>query len=148
MIAVNGRVNPILDSIVSDSQKGFVPGKHIQDNGWFVQTAMAAKKRGTALVFLDFKGAYDTVDHELLLDGMAAKGFGPRIINMVRAGLSKAATRVKIGNVLSELIKMARGVRQGDPSATWEYDIICDIFVMLVEKYLSGVKLRGRSEKH
>ena len=73
-----------------------------------------ARGEATALVLLDQSAAFDTIDHDNLLDCLRKWfGVGGRCLDWFKSYLSDRTQRIKIGSVLSEARKLKFGVPQG-----------------------------------
>lgn len=79
--------------------------------------------KGTILVFIDFKKAYDMVDHDALLYKLKCIGVTERALDFLRALYSSSSTRVRVGQTKSEIIKLLRGCRQGCPGSPLFFDV-------------------------
>ena len=73
-----------------------------------------AKGEATAVVLLDQSAAFDTIDHDTLLDSLSS-WFGIRglVFNWLKSYLSDHVQRIKIGSILSDAKKLFYGVPQG-----------------------------------
>jgi len=67
----------------------------------------------TGIVFLDFKKAFDLVDHEILLQKLKCYRFDNPSLNWFRSYLSQRSQRVSIGNISSQTRIIHSGVPQG-----------------------------------
>ena len=64
-------------------------------------------------VFLDFRKAFDLVDHEILLHTLSLYRFSTNTIQFFRSYLSNRQQLVKVNNNCSELKTIRAGVPQG-----------------------------------
>ena len=65
------------------------------------------------MILIDLQKAFDTIDHEILLEKMIYIGFSEQVINWFRSYLSNRTFQVKIGKTLSDAGKLSCGVPQG-----------------------------------
>ena len=73
-----------------------------------------ARGEATAVVLLDQSAAFDTIDHDKLLDCLRKWfGVGGRCLDWFKSYLSDCTQCIKIGSVLSETSKLKFGVPQG-----------------------------------
>ena len=73
-----------------------------------------ARGEATAVVLLDQSAAFDTIDHDKLLDCLRKWfGVGGRCLDWFKSYLSDRTQCIKIGSVLSEARKLKFGVPQG-----------------------------------
>ena len=73
-----------------------------------------ARGEATAVVLLDQSAAFDTIDHDKLLDCLRKWfGVGGRCLDWFKSYLSDCTQCIKIGSVLPEARKLKFGVPQG-----------------------------------
>ena len=66
-----------------------------------------------AILFIDFKKAFDTIDHEILLSKVELYGFKGASLKLFRDYLSDRTQVTVINNVKSETSRIRCGVPQG-----------------------------------
>ena len=67
----------------------------------------------TGMILIDLQKAFDTIDHEILLEKMVYIGFSEQVINWFRSYLFNRTFKVKVGKTLSDAGKLSCGVPQG-----------------------------------
>ena len=67
----------------------------------------------TALVFLDFRKAFDVINHDLLLKKLSIYGVGNSTVGWFRSYLSERRQFVKLGKTISTQLPVIQGVPQG-----------------------------------
>ena len=67
----------------------------------------------TFLFFLDFKKAFDTVSHELLINKLGTHGLDERTINWFASYLHERTQYVKLNSKSSPQLTISYGVPQG-----------------------------------
>ena len=72
------------------------------------------KGEATAVVLLDQSAAFDTIDHDTLLDSLSSWfGVSGVVLDWFKSYLSDLIQYIKIGSILSEAKKLLYGVPQG-----------------------------------
>ena len=142
------RLNPILDSIISKAQLGFVPDRLIQEATHLTQLVQAyldETDEGGLLVFLDMEKAFDSVSWEYLIASMPAIGIGPKFtswVSMLYNEQSPPTRRVLINGVAGEPFKLGRGTAQGCPCSPILFLLVAETLTRMVEKE-GGSSYRG-----
>ena len=67
----------------------------------------------TSMILIDMESAFDTVDHDLLLQKLSAIGFSNHIIGWFKSYLSNQLFRVHLENCYSDTFNITCGVPQG-----------------------------------
>lgn len=121
--------------VVPSAQTGFIPKRDIRGNVVEAHLTLKRLSRGDkegAAVLLDFEKAYDRVDREYLFLVLAALGFGAAFILAMTILHACSTIVVCINNMLSNIIKVVSGVRQGCPIAPLLFAIATAPFLMLL----------------
>ena len=93
-------------------------------------------------MLLDVKGAYDSVEHQLLLDIIKHCNLPPGIIRLTLRTLTNITTRVQVNSQLSHTVHFYRGLRQGCPSAPWQWNCVNSLFVNLMQRHLEPIDVK------
>ena len=139
--ALSNKISDEIECIVGPTQFAFIRGRTIHSIGHALFSFLLCNKKDTAVVFLDVQGAYDTVPHTLLLDILKHCKFHPTVVKICEQSLTNITTQVRTNGVLSQTIPLHRGLRQGCPSAPWQWDLINTLFVKYVERGLHPIHI-------
>ena len=98
--------------------RGFLKGSRTQDN-IFILTGCIQKQLNLGnklfVAFVDFKKAFNYVNHNILFFKLIKSGLKGKCINVLRSMYSKIKARVKINSYLYDWIKDNCGTNQGGP---------------------------------
>ena len=104
------------DKFFVDNQNGFRQGKSTSsalakflDN--LITDLNGAKT--DVVAYLDFKKAFDTIDHTILLGKLKRCGMGDNLLKLLRNYLTNRQQRTKLFNTISDLNHISVGVPQG-----------------------------------
>ena len=113
---VYSNIKRSLNHIIIDEQHGFRPGKStVTSSVVFTNYLLDNIEKGgqVDVVFTDFKKAFDTVDHDLLINELDLLGIGDPLLSWLRSYLSNRQQFVKVNNCKSSLVNIPSGVPQG-----------------------------------
>jgi len=81
------------------------------------------KKQVTIVVFIDLKGAYDTVNHNLLLQKLQRIGISGKMLNYCKSFLYDRKLKVLYNGYISESKNVHKGIPQGSSISPLLFDI-------------------------
>jgi hypothetical protein len=117
---LTNRIAKILNRLISFQQSAFIKGRFILES---VVTAHEIihevhSKKSQGLVFkIDYEKAYDRVNLDFLYEILVGRGFGPKIIQMIKQVTQGGSVGVKLNDVEGDFFLTGKGLRQGDPLA-------------------------------
>lgn len=112
------RLQKVILQIIHRNQYGFIKGRSIQDClAWAFQYIHQCQtsKRLIVLLKLDFAKAFDTIEHEPMINNMKHMGFNDKWLSWIKCIFSSGRSSVLLNGVPGREFHCRRGVRQGDP---------------------------------
>ncbi len=122
-----GRMEECLPMIIHLSQTAYMKGWFIGMNIRFVQDAimdMVKNNKETVVLFLDFKKAFDSVNHLFMLTLLHHMGFPPLFVAWIMTLYKQVSSCIRHKNWLTESFYLGRGVCQGCPLSCHLFNLV------------------------
>ena len=87
------------------------------------------KQKNAIILLIDFKKAFDSIDHVFMHNALSLLGFGPDIIAWINFFFRNRNAQILMGGHMSNEIHLNQGVPQGDVISPY-------IFILMVELLL------------
>ena len=116
--SIANRLKTVLDSIISETQTGFLSGRYIGENTRLIYDIMNYSELNDIpglLIFIDFEKAFDSVSWNFLHKVIDFFNFGESIKRWIKTLYNETFSSVTQNCMLSNFFKIQRGCRQGDP---------------------------------
>lgn len=145
---VANRMKNKLDYEIAEEQAGFRPSRGTRDQIFNVKMIMEkyrAHNKDLFMTFIDYKKAFDSVNHGKLWKEMIEMGFSSHLVNLIKKlyASQQACVRLNVGK--TEWFSVSKGVRQGCVISPHLFNIYCEVIMRKVlEADNSGVKIGGR----
>lgn len=136
---VYSKIKRSLNHIIVDEQHGFRPGKSTTTSSVIFTSYLtdAIENRGQVDVILtDFKKAFDTVDHGLLIRELKALGVGDPLLTWIASYLTDRKQYVKLHGSVSKITNITSGVPQGGHLSP----LLFILFVNSISKWITKAK--------
>ena len=143
---INSRLAPWAVAKIHPDQKGFVPGRLMNEHTRLAsEVAHLCDVTGTPgfIVGLDQAKAYDRVDQPWLLQVLVASGLPPDLILLISDLTNNCRSRVRINSGYSSYFTMKRGVRQGDPLSCLLFDFSIEPLAIKLRQVVKGLAVPG-----
>jgi hypothetical protein len=139
---IANRLKPILPTIISNEQSGYVEGRQIMDSiilaNEVIHSLKTLKIPGM-LIKLDLSKAFDRLSWQYLRSVLESFGFDNHWVDWILKLTSSAFFSILVNGTPSRPFRSTRGIRQGDPLSPF-------LFVIMAEglgRYLKAAVLEG-----
>jgi len=98
------RLKCVLNSIIDETQAGFLPNRHISNNIRLILDMLDYShllQKESFILFLDYYKAFDTLEHEFLFQALHRIGFGNPFCNMIKMLYVNSNSSIKLSNCTS-----------------------------------------------
>lgn len=133
--AMQRRLSPILQNIISPQQSAFLPGRNIHHNLLMVSEMLQqAQDSGEEhiLMKLDVCKAFDRLEWPFILASVEKVGLAGTLSAFLRSGFSSASSVILLNGRPTEAFKLTRSVRQGCPLSPLVFILAFDILSLLI----------------
>jgi len=144
--ALTARLEKVAASLVGEDQHAFVEGRNIHHGTRLMQQAIESLERTGgkgAIIAIDFRKAFDTIDHEYIWACLESAGLDYYFIAAVRTLYAKAESAVINHGTTTKYFSLSRGCRQGDPIAPLLFVIALAPLIRKLKLINPGVALTG-----
>jgi hypothetical protein len=91
-------------------------------------------KKEMIILKLDFEKAFDTIEHEVIIQILRHKGFPGKWIEWIQGVLTSTTSSVLLNGTLGKVFHCRRGVRQGDPLSPLLFVLATNLLQSIINK--------------
>ncbi|KAL8119408.1 hypothetical protein AgCh_016796 [Apium graveolens] len=149
---IANRLKKVLETVISDTQSAFLPGRLISDNVMISFEIMHYLKRkkfgkeGFMALKLDMSKAYDRIEWKFLKEILLTMGFSNWWMYLILQCVTTVEYNIVHGEYTIGPIIPTRGLRQGDPLSPYLFIVCAEGLSCLLryyeeKKWLHGVRI-------
>jgi exonuclease III len=140
------RIKLVLDNIIHDDQKGFIPGRFIGENIRLLYDIIFETQKQNKpgmLLLIDFEKAFDTVSWCFIKKTLDVFNFGDSIKKWIQLFQWDTESCIIQNGHFSSFLKLGRGCRQGDPISPYIFVMCAELLGIAIRnnKGINGIKL-------
>lgn len=134
------RLSGRITDIIEETQIGFMPGRHIRRAPAELLRAVEEEDDHPGyLAIMDFKEAYDRLDHAWLRKVLPHLNFGRKAISNIVSTYEGHTAQVMLNGWLGESFLIDSGIGQGSSLACFIYAIAVEPFLRTINKEVQGL---------
>ena len=146
--AIANRLKKVIDHIISPCQTAYIAGRFIGENTRLLFDTISYANENEIegmILAADFEAAFESISWEYLRTVMAKMNFGSKFLKLIDFLYLNPNnySRIMINGHLGPKIFLQRGIRQGDPSSGYLFDIAVEVLSSIINESnkLSGVNI-------
>ena len=131
------RLQKVLPDLISMDQQGYIKNRNICFNIRQIQDIIDYAdlfEIDGVILFLDFKKAFDTVEHEFMLKTLQQFGFGDSFIKWIKTLYNNITSCIFNNGWRSKTIHPSRGLKQGCSLSALVYILVAEILAIKLRK--------------
>ena len=141
---ITQRIKPAVESIIGRQQKAYIKSNNIGSvilNLLNLMKHVNVRKKTALILLIDFRKAYDSLDHTFMHNTLALFGFGPDIITWIKLFFTNRDAQILMGGHMSEKIHLNQGVPQGDVISPYIFILMVEILLIKINhtKNIKGI---------
>lgn len=143
------RIQPILHSLISETQSTFVPKRAISDNVLITHEVLhylknsRAEKHLSMAIKTDMSKAYDRLEWDFIRLVLERMNFHPTFTSWIMQCLTTVSYTFIINGVTRGFVKPGRGIRQGDPLSPYLFILCSEVLTGLCKSAHAKGLMKG-----
>jgi len=134
--AIALRTNLVLKKLLNNTQTGYIPGRQITNNNRLIEEIIDMVNRNddeAYLITLDAAKAFDSIDHDYLIEILQLYNFPKTYITWVKTIYCNLEASVLVNGYTTPKFKIKQSVKQGDA-------LSCALFILAIEPLLTRIQ--------
>ena len=142
-----------IDTLISHDQTGYLKQRSAMQNLRLVQDIVEYCEYYDfpgILLFLDFKKAFDCVDHQFLFHLLHKFNFKESFIGWIKVMYKNAVGSVVNNGWVSQKFEINQGIRQGCPLSALLFILVAEVMALKIKQnsYINGITVCSNKTDH
>ena len=143
------RLEMVIGKLISRNQTGFIKGRFIGENLRTISDVIEYCKIDNingVLLAIDFRNAFDSLEHDFMVYALESFGLGPNFISWIQLLYSNAILTVKNNGFTSDWFECSRGTFQGSPLSGLLFNLAVEMLAIKVRAAanINGITISGQ----
>ena len=133
--AIRRRLETLIEKVIGREQKAYSRKKNIISvllNVISMIHSSRSLKRSSLIIAVDFRKAFDSLNHSFIDTCLEALNFGPSFMSWVKLFFNDMVTDLLMNGFMEEKIELQQGVPQGDILSPLVFNIVVEILLLKV----------------
>ena len=133
------RVKKVLSNLIDAKQTAYVNERFIDESSHLIDDVIKVcdiQKISGYLLTVDFRKAFDSLNHKFLIEVLKKYGFGKDFIDWIKI-LLRDQESCAINGGHTTYFRLERGARKSDPISAYLFVTALELFFILVYMYLT-----------
>ena len=133
--AITRRLETVIEKVIGRQQKAYSRKKNITSvllNIINMIHSSKSSKRSSLIIAVDFRKAFDSLNHSFIDTCLEALNFGPSFRSWVKLFFNDRVTYLLMNGFMEEKIELQQGVPQGDILSPLVFNIVVEILLLKV----------------
>ena len=133
--AITRRLETVMEKVIGRQQKAYSRKKNITSvllNIINMIHSSKSSKRSSLIIAVDFRKAFDSLNHSFIDTCLEALNFGPSFRSWVKLFFNDRVTYLLMNGFMEEKIELQQGVPQGDILSPLVFNIVVEILLLKV----------------
>ena len=130
------RLKEVLSKIICSNQTAYVKDRFIGEGGRLISDILEMTdelKVAGILLTIDFQKAFDSLNHNFIIESCMKFGIPENMINWIKILLKNQESCVINGGTTTKYFTLERGARQGDPIAAYLFIIALEMLFIMIK---------------
>ena len=142
------RLAKVIQDLISCDQNGFIKGRNIRDNLRIIQDVIdytIIDKNSGILCALDFRAAFNSLEHDFIFNMLKRFNFGPDFVRWVQLLYNQTELTIINNGFISDWFTPKRGIMQGCPLSGMLFALAVETLAIKIRASdkMVGIRISG-----